>query len=837
MEWVLSLPIPPRLQGVADTAAWGRGTCCRSHPWIRGVRRIAVDQVPATSARARRLLQAEMGSRNLPTASLAHVAIDVIRIVGARENNLRNVSVDIPKKQITVFTGVSGSGKSSLVFDTIAAESQRQLNDTFSTFVRHRLPHHPQPDADSLQNLCAAIVVDQRRLGGNARSTVGTATDILALIRLLFSRIGQPFVGYSNIFSFNHLDGMCPRCEGLGKVDTVDLDRLFDRELSLNQGAIRFSAFAVGGYRWKRYVHSGLFDNDKPLKDFSKDEWHTLIHAEDVPITRPGPGWPPTSRYEGVLPRIRRNFLSRNLDDIKGLDRGEWDRLVTAGPCPRCHGARLNEKVLSNRIRGRNIADWCALEVGELLSVVQEVDAPLAASLVPATVYRLQHVVDIGLGYLSLGRETTSLSGGESQRVKMVRHLGSSLSDMSYIFDEPSVGLHPRDVSRLAELLRHLRDKGNTVLVVEHDPDVISMADHVIDIGPGAGEAGGTIVFQGSVAGLQRADTPTGRCLARPARVNAEPRAASAWLPLRQVSLHNLKDVSVDIPQDVLTVVTGVAGSGKSSLINGAFVHAYPETVCIDQGAIGGSRRSNPATYTGILEPIRRLIAQANTASASLFSANSGGACPVCKGLGITETDLAFMEPIVSVCERCRGRRFTDEVLQYRLRGKNIAEIMAMRVGEAKAFFDEPDILPALHRLDDVGLAYLSLGQPLSSLSGGERQRLKLATELAQSGRIYVFDEPTSGLHLSDIDRLLRLFDRLIVRGATLIVIEHQLNVIAQADWVIDMGPEAGQRGGRVVFAGTVAAMIARGTGETATHLRRHVGLLPVSSRPGQGGT
>lgn len=743
--------------------------------------------------------------------------------MGARENNLRNVSVDIPKKRITVFTGVSGSGKSSLVFDTIAAESQRQLNDTFSTFVRHRLPHHPQPDADALQNLCAAIVVDQRRLGGNARSTVGTATDILALIRLLFSRIGQPFVGYSNIFSFNHPDGMCLQCEGLGKVDTVDVDRLFDRELSLNQGAIRFSAFAVGGYRWKRYVHSGLFDNDKPLKDFSADEWHTLLHAEDVPITHPGPGWPPTSRYEGVLPRIRRNFLRRNLDDIKGLDRAEWDWLVTAGPCPRCQGARLNEKVLSNRIHGRNIADWCALEVGELLPIVREVDAPLAASLVPMIAHRLQQVVDIGLGYLSLGRETTSLSGGESQRVKMVRHLGSSLSDMSYILDEPSVGLHPRDVARLAELLRHLRDKGNTVLVVEHDPDVISVADHVIDIGPGAGEAGGAVIFQGSVADLRRADTPTGRCLSRRARVISEPRAASGWLPLRKVTLHNLKDVSVDIPQGVLTVVTGVAGSGKSSLINGAFVHAYPETVCIDQGAIGGSRRSNPATYTGILEPIRRLLAQANAASASLFSANSDGACPVCKGLGTTETDLAFMEPIVRVCERCRGRRFTDEVLQHRLRGKNIAEILAMRVDEARAFFGEPDILPALDRLDEVGLAYLSLGQPLSSLSGGERQRLKLATELAQSGRIYVFDEPTSGLHLSDIDRLLRLFGRLIERGATLIVIEHQLDVIAQADWVIDMGPEAGQQGGCVVFAGTVAAMLANGIGETATHLRRHM--------------
>ncbi|MDR7272872.1 excinuclease UvrABC ATPase subunit [Pelomonas saccharophila] len=765
-----------------------------------------------------------MQSEALHASAPACVATDVIRVVGARENNLRNVSVDIPKKRITVFTGVSGSGKSSLVFDTIAAESQRQLNDTFSTFVRHRLPHHAQPNADSLENLCAAIVVDQRRLGGNARSTVGTATDILALIRLLFSRVGQPFVGYSNIFSFNHPDGMCPRCEGLGKVDTVAVDRLFDRQRSLNEGAIRFSAFAVGGYRWKRYVNSGLFDNDKPLKDYSDEEWQTLLHAQDVPVTNPGPGWPPTSRYEGVLPRIRRNFLNRNVDEIKGLDRTEWDRLVTAGPCPQCHGARLNEKVLSCRIDGRNIADWCALEVDELLAVVTQVGAPLAATMVPALASRLQHLVDIGLGYLNLGRGTNSLSGGESQRVKMVRYLGSSLSDMSYIFDEPSVGLHPRDVARLTGLLRHLRDKGNTVLVVEHDPDIIVAADHVIDMGPGAGDAGGRVVFEGSVAALRLADTPTGRCLARPVSVNAAPRTPSGWLPIEHANLHNLKDVSVSIPKGVMTVVTGVAGSGKSSLINGAFVRTYPEVVCIDQGAIGGSRRSNIATYTGIMDPIRWLFARANTASASLFSANSGGACPVCKGLGTTETDLAFMEPIVSICERCRGRRFTDEVLTYRMRGKNIGEILAMRVAEAKAFFDEPEIGPALERLDEVGLAYLSLGQPLSSLSGGERQRLKLATELGQSGRIYVFDEPTSGLHLSDIDRLFRLLDRLIERDATVVVIEHQLDMIARADWLIDMGPEAGRRGGRVMFAGTVTAMLATGSGDTAAHLRRYAG-------------
>lgn len=749
---------------------------------------------------------------------------DAIRIRGARENNLRNVTVDVPKKRICVFTGVSGSGKSSLVFDTIAAESQRQLNDTFSTFVRHRLPHHAQPDADALENLSPAIVVDQRRLGGNARSTVGTATDIQALLRLLFSRVGQPFVGYSNVFSFNHPEGMCLECEGLGKVATVDFDRLFDRERSLNQGAIRFSAFAVGGYRWKRYVLSGLFDNDKPLKNYSPEEWETLVHADDVPVTRPLPGWPPTSRYEGVLPRIRRNFLSKQFDDIKGLDREEWARLVTRGPCPACHGARLNPQVLGCRIAGRHVADWDAMEASELIAVVRAVDAPLAATVVPALVERLQHLVGIGLGYLSLDRETATLSGGESQRVKMVRHLGSSLTDMSYIFDEPSVGLHARDVARLNDLLGQLRDKGNTVLVVEHDPDVIAVADHVIDMGPGAGKAGGEVVYQGDLAGLLQADTPTGRCLSRSVQLNSTPRQATGWLPLEHVALHNLKNVSVEIPRGVMTVVTGVAGSGKSSLINGAFVHAYPDTVCIDQGTIGASRRATPATYAGIFDPIRQLFAAANAASASLFSANSSGACPVCKGLGTVETDLAFMEPIVSVCERCQGRRFTDEVLRYRWHGNDIGAVLALTVAEARGFFDGEDaIAPALARLDDVGLAYLALGQPLSSLSGGERQRLKLATELANSGKLYVFDEPTSGLHLSDIDRLLRLLDRLVEKGATLIVIEHHLDVIARADWLIDMGPEAGHAGGQVMFEGTPADMLSHGKGATADHLRRHV--------------
>lgn len=750
---------------------------------------------------------------------------DDIRIVGARENNLKNLTLRIPKHLITVFTGVSGSGKSSLVFDTIAAESQRQLNETFSSFIRHRLPHYGQPDADALENLSPAIVVDQQRLGGTARSTVGTVTDIHALLRLLFSRVGQPFVGHSHVFSFNHPEGMCQRCEGLGTVSTVDVDALLDRSKSLNEGAIRFPSMAVGTARWKRYVLSGYFDNDKPLADYSPDEWDTLLHAEAVKPPHPLKGWWASSKYEGLMPRFARSYLAKEPDDdIKGVTKAEFERVVMRGPCLDCGGARLNPKVLGCRIGGLNIAEFSAMQVGDLLPRIEALNTPAAVTMVAAITGRLKHLASIGLGYLSLDRQTGTLSGGESQRVKLVRHLGSSLTGMCYIFDEPSIGLHARDVHQLNELLRQLRDRGNTILVVEHDPDVIAIADHVIDMGPHAGRDGGQVVYAGDLAGLYRADTLTGRFMSRPPRLNVSPRKPSGWLPLQHARLHNLCDVSVKIPQGVLTVVTGVAGSGKSSLINGVFSHRYPEAVCIDQGALHGSRRSNAATYTGLLDGIRRLFSGGNeAASASLFSSNSAGACPACKGLGVTSLDLAFMDPIVTECEVCHGRRFTAEALRYTFRGKNIAEVLALTMDEAIGYFIEPELRTIAQRVSDVGLGYMSLGQPLSTLSGGERQRIKLAAELAKKGNVYVLDEPTTGLHLCDIERLLGLMDRLVEMGSTLIVIEHNLDVIARADWIIDMGPGAGHDGGRVMFEGTPADLANDEASVTGRYFSRHL--------------
>jgi len=744
-----------------------------------------------------------------------------IRVTGAREHNLKNIDVEIPKRAITVFTGVSGSGKSSLVFDTIAAESQRQLNETFSSFVRHRLPHYGQPDADALRNLSAAIVVDQKRLGGSARSTVGTATDLYSLLRLLYSRIGTPFVGESTVFSFNHPEGMCPRCDGLGAVETVDVDALLDRSKSLNGGAIRFPPLAVGSARWKRYALSGLFDNDKPLERYSEREWDLLLNAEPFKPKHPKPGWWASSKYEGLIPRFARSFLNKQ-NDGKGVGREALNRVVTRGPCPTCKGARLNKRVLACKSDGRNIAQCAAMQAGDLVEAIARIDAPVAATMVAAIVERLQHLIGIGLGYLSLDRQTSTLSGGESQRVKMVKHLGSSLTDMTYIFDEPSVGLHARDVHQLNALLRRLRDKGNTVLVVEHDPDVIAIADHVIDMGPNAGRGGGRVVYAGDLAGLAKADTLTGRHLARRAPLKTDVREARGVLPLRNARLHNLAGVDVDIPVGVMTVVTGVAGSGKSSLINGVFAHRYPDTVCIDQGAIAASRRSNTATYTGMLDRIRARFAEANGVPASLFSANSEGACPACKGLGTTQIDLAFMDPIESTCEVCHGRRFTDDVLRHTLDGRNIDDVLRMSVADARGFFDDPDLQATLARLADVGLDYMSLGQPLSTLSGGERQRIKLATELESGGKTYVLDEPTTGLHLSDVAHLLLLMNRMVDNGGTLIVIEHNLDVIAQADWIIDMGPGAGREGGRVVFAGTPAGLAAHPSSLTGRYLARH---------------
>jgi excinuclease UvrABC ATPase subunit len=728
----------------------------------------------------------------------------VIRVVRARENNLRNVTIEIPKKRVTVFTGVSGSGKSSLVFDTIAAESQRQLNETFPAFVRNRLPHYGQPDVDALENLSPAVIVDQKRIGGNARSTVGTATDISALLRLLFSRIGQPFVGESSVFSFNHPEGMCLTCLGLGTIVAVDEEKLVDRSRSLNDGALTFLKFNVGGARWKRYVHSGLFDNDKPLSRYTEAEWRLLMHQPPMVLKTPPREWYASSKYEGVVDRFTRAYLKTAPEQLKPEEREAVAKVVTRSVCPTCKGYRLNHKILSAKIDGRHIGEFAALSISDLISVVRAIRDPRATTIVDAIVASLERLAAIGLGYLSLDRQTPTLSGGESQRVKMVRHLGSSLSDMTYILDEPSIGLHPRDVHQLNQLIIGLRDKGNTVIVVEHDPDVIAIADHVVDMGPGAGTHGGTVVFEGTVAALAKSKSLTGQFLRRGATLKTKVRQPDDTFRIRGAKLHNLASLDVDIPRGVLTVVTGVAGSGKSSLINGVLMRQHPEIVCIDQGALTGSVRSNMATYTGVLDPIRTLFARANDVSASLFSANSAGACPACHGLGEITLDLAFMDAITSECELCRGRRFRDDVLALSYRGKAIDEVLALTAEEAVDFFsDRTDVCAALERVVEVGLGYLTLGQPLSTLSGGERQRIKLATELQNSGRTYVLDEPTTGLHMSDVARLIALIDRLVDNGSSVIVIEHNIDVIAHADWIIDMGPGAGRDGGRVIAQGT----------------------------------
>ncbi|MDW8800342.1 excinuclease ABC subunit UvrA [Clostridium sp. A1-XYC3] len=745
-----------------------------------------------------------------------------IHVTGAREKNLKNINIEVPKKKITVFTGVSGSGKSSLVFDTIAAESQRQLNETYSSFIRHRLPHYGQPDVDSIENLSVAIVVSQKRIGGNGRSTVGTITDIYSLLRLLFSRIGIPFVGYSDVFSFNNPAGMCPKCEGLGKIDIINIDRLIDKSKSLNEGAIQFPTFRPGEVRWKRYVCTGLFDNDKKLKDYSQEEWDTLLYKAGFKLTNPGEGWPTTSKYEGVIPRIERTFLNKECRDAK-LYKKDIDYVVTRGTCPLCNGGRLNQKVLQCKIKDKNITDCTKMQVSKLISFIENIKEPSSYTIVESIINRLEHLNSVGLGYLNLDRQTATLSGGESQRIKMVRQLGSSLTDITYIFDEPSIGLHPHDVTRLNNLLKLLRDKGNTVLIVEHDPDVIKIADHVIDMGPKAGKKGGNIMYQGAVEGLLKADTLTGKFLNRRTTLKESTREAKGWISIKNASLHNLKEVSVDIPIGVMTVITGVAGSGKSTLINGIFKKHYPEAIFIDQGAIQGSKRSNIATFTGIFDVIRKLFAKENSAEASLFSFNSHGACTECKGLGVIYTDLAFMDPVVGICEACQGNRFTKEVLQFKLRNKNISQVLKMTVDEALEFFCEKEIFATLKRLKDVGIGYISLGQSLDTLSGGELQRLKLAAELEKEGNIYVLDEPTTGLHMSDLSQLIKIMNHIVNQGSTLIVIEHNLDIMCQGDWIIDLGPGAGQDGGKVIFQGHPKDLINSSSSITGKYLKEYI--------------
>ena len=744
---------------------------------------------------------------------------DHIEVRGARENNLQEVSLDIPKRKLTVFTGVSGSGKSSLVFGTIAAESQRLINETYTAFLQSLMPSQARPDVDSLQNLSAAIIVDQERMGANSRSTMGTATDAYSMLRIIFSRLGRPHVGSSNLFSFNDPNGMCPDCEGMGKVSTVDVDALVDRTLSLNQGAIRFPNFQVDSWYWQAFANSGFFDPDKPLAAYTEAEWERLLHGPEVKISN----GTFNINYEGLIDKIRRLYLVKDVDSLQAHLRRAVERIATFAACPACGGARLNQDVLRSRIDGRNIAECAAMQVSDLAAFVAAIDEPSAAPMLAMLRATLDDLVEIGLGYLSLDRESGTLSGGEAQRVKMVRHLGSALTDITYVFDEPTVGLHPHDVQRMNELLVRLRDKGNTVLVVEHEPEVIAIADHVVDMGPGAGVHGGTVVYEGDVDGLRRSDTSTGRHLERRQPLKTDSRPATGSLRIEHAALHNLRDVSVDIPRGVLTVVTGVAGSGKSSLVHGCLARQNDEVTILDQAPIRGSRRSNPATYTGLLEPIRKAFAKANGVKAALFSANSEGACPECKGIGLIYTDLAFMAGVVSVCEACEGKRFTAEVLEHELRGRDISQVLAMSVAEASDFFTEKAVRPMLDGLNDVGLGYIALGQPLTTLSGGERQRLKLAIEMVGSTDVFVLDEPTSGLHMADVDHLIGLLDTLVDRGRTVIVIEHDLDVVARADWVVDMGPGAGHDGGRVVFEGPPAKLVDAGDSLTGRHLRLHV--------------
>lgn len=726
---------------------------------------------------------------------------EYIEIRGARENNLKNVSLKIPKKQITVFTGVSGSGKSSIVFDTIATEAQRQLYENFSMFIRGFLPKYPQPEADAIENLSMAIIVDQKRLGGGSHSTVGTITDIYAVLRLLYSRIGVPQIGPSNFFSFNDPAGMCPECSGLGRKMTLITDSLIDMNKSLNEGALTVPFFAA--WELNAYTASGFFDNDKKIKDYSAEDLELLLHGKNRKFKVQIGENTMNATFVGVFEKITQSYIRRDIKTLSERTQKAVMPYMTYGECPLCHGARLSQAALSVKINGHGIDAMTSMQVSDLVAVLQEVTEPIAQSMVETLVERLQHMVDIGLGYVSLDRETDTMSGGESQRIKMVKHLSSSLVDVTYIFDEPSVGLHPRDVHRLNDLLQKLRDKGNTVIVVEHDPDVIKVADHVVDVGPHAGSKGGTVVFEGSYQELLQADTLTGRHLLQALPIKPEFRTANDSLSIKNANANNLKDVSVDVPVGIMTVVTGVAGSGKSSLINQVFLAQHPDAVVIDQSAVGANRRSNPATYTGIMDDVRKAFAKANGVEPGLFSFNSKGACENCQGAGVVYTDLAFLDGVKTPCEVCQGKRFKEEVLEYTFNGKSISDVLELTIDQALEYFDHKEIVRKLQAMSDVGLNYLTLGQPLNTLSGGECQRIKLASELHKKGSIYVMDEPTTGLHMSDIEHILAIMNRLVDAGNTVIVIEHNLDVIRNADWIIDMGPEGGHAGGTVMFEGT----------------------------------
>jgi excinuclease UvrABC ATPase subunit len=794
-----------------------------------------------------------MPARKAPArSSELHAADDhhLIRVQGARENNLKDVSVDIPKRRLTVFTGVSGSGKSSLVFDTIAAESQRLINETYSAFVQGFMPTLARPEVDVLDGLTTAIIVDQERMGANARSTVGTATDANAMLRILFSRLGEPHLGPPTAYSFNvptrtasgamtvdkgkgerivvrnvvYHGGMCPRCEGMGNVTDIDLAELYDETKSLAEGAITIPGYTADGWAVRIYTESGLLDPDKPIRKYTKKELQDFLHKEPVKVKISGINL----TYEGLVPRVQKSFLSKDVDALQPHIRAFVERAVTFSACPECEGTRLNEAARSSRIEGINIADACAMQISDLAEWIGGLGEPSVAPLLEALREITDSFVEIGLGYLSLDRPSGTLSGGEAQRTKMIRHLGSALTDVTYVFDEPTTGLHPHDVRRMNDLLLRLRDKGNTVLVVEHEPETIAIADHVVDLGPGAGAAGGEVVFEGTVKELRASDTLTGRHLEDRNALKETVRPPTGALEIRGATVHNLRDVDVDVPLGVLVVVTGVAGSGKSSLVHGSIPSAAG-VVSIDQGAIRGSRRSNPATYTGLLDPIRKAFAKANGVKPALFSANSEGACPTCNGAGVVYTDLGVMATVATTCEECEGKRFQAEVLTYLLGGKDISEVLAMPVTEAEAFFGEGEArTPAAHaildRLADVGLGYLGIGQPLTTLSGGERQRLKLATQMAEEGGVYLLDEPTTGLHLADVEQLLGLLDRLVDSGKSVIVIEHHLAVMAHADWIIDLGPGAGHDGGRIVFEGTPADLVTARSTLTGEHLAAYVG-------------